>query len=96
MPVRAGIEITEEDATRYDAAKEKAAYYDRAQFIFKILLNSAYGSLINKFFRFYSRQMGESVTCIGRLILKHQCAEVNRLLTGEYRYDGEAVIYADY
>lgn len=38
MPIRAGIEISDADAKRYDELKEKAAYYDRLQAVMKIRL----------------------------------------------------------
>lgn len=95
MQLRAGIEISDEDAIAYDELKEKAAYYDRLQYVMKIRLNALYGALVNKYFRFYDKRLGESTTCTGRIILQHQCAEVNRLLAGEYKFDGEAIVYGD-
>lgn len=79
-----------------DAGDElKAAYYDRLQYVFKIKLNSFYGALTNRFFRFYDLRMGESTTGTGRAILRHQCAKANEIMTGTYDTEGEAVIYGD-
>lgn len=64
--------------------KEKAAYYDRLQYVYKIKLNSTYGALTNYYFRFFDLRMGESVTGTGRSILTHQCRKVTELLDGEY------------
>jgi len=75
--------------------EESAAYYDRLQYVYKIKLNSFYGALTNKYFRFYDLRLGESTTATGRAILRHQCAEVNRILKGEYDVAGEAVVYGD-
>lgn len=75
--------------------KIKKAYYDRLQYVYKIKLNSLYGALTNSFFRYYDLRMGESTTCTGRAILRHQCSEVNRLLTGKYDYTGEAIVGGD-
>lgn len=71
------------------AAKEqgdtiKTTYYDKLQYVYKIKLNSFYGSLTNAFFRFYELRMGESTTGTGRMILLHQCAKVCEVLDGEY------------
>jgi DNA polymerase elongation subunit (family B) len=74
---------------------EQADYYDRLQYVFKIKLNSLYGALTNLYFRFYDLRMGESTTGTGRMILRHQCAKTNEILTGEYDPTGEAVIYGD-
>ena len=73
----------------------KRNYYDKLQYVYKIKLNSFYGALSNLYFRFYDLRMGESTTGTGRAILKHQCAKVNEILTGDYNLEGEAVIYGD-
>jgi DNA polymerase elongation subunit (family B) len=64
--------------------KEEAAYYDRLQYVYKIKLNSFYGALTNKFFRFYDLRLGSSTTAVGRAILIHQCAQVVKELDGKY------------
>ncbi|MGI0075955.1 MAG: DNA polymerase domain-containing protein [Nitrosopumilaceae archaeon] len=74
---------------------DTAKYYDRLQIVYKYMLNSAYGALSNLHFKFFDLRAGESVTGTGRLILKHQCAEVNKLLVGEYDIYGDAIIAGD-
>ena len=64
--------------------EEKAAYCNRLQYVYKIKLNSFYGALNNKHFRFYDLRMGESTTGTGRMILLHQCSKVTEILGGEY------------
>lgn len=66
---------------------EKAGYYDRLQYVYKIKLNSLYGALTNLYFRFYDLRLGESTTGSGRMILKHQCRTVAKLLEGTYNVD---------
>jgi DNA polymerase elongation subunit (family B) len=80
-----------------DAAgnKELSEYYDRIQYTYKIKLNSFYGALTNRFFRFFDSRMGESTTGTGRMILRHQCSKINELLTGEYDSTGDAIVYGD-
>lgn len=75
--------------------KELAEYYDRIQYTYKIKLNSFYGALTNRFFRFFDSRMGESTTGTGRMVLRHQCAKANEVLLGEYDPNGEAVVYGD-
>lgn len=65
--------------------KLKTTYYDKLQYVYKIKLNSFYGALTNKYFRFYDLRMGESTTGTGRMILLHQCAEVCSVLDGQYK-----------
>ena len=67
-----------------DGNDDKAKYYDRLQYIYKIKLNSLYGALSNPFFRFFNVNAAESTTGTGRAILRHQCAEVVKILDGEY------------
>lgn len=40
MPIREGIEISDEDAALYDKYKAEEEYYDRLQYVYKIKLNS--------------------------------------------------------
>lgn len=66
---------------------DKAGYYDRLQYVYKIKLNSLYGALSNLYFRFYDLRMGESTTGSGRAILRHQCRTVAKILDGKYDVD---------
>lgn len=87
MPIREGLELSEEDAVEYDRLIQESLYNDRLQYIFKIKLNSFYGGISNAFFRFYDNRIGESTTGTGRMILRHQCRKVNEILGGEYNVD---------
>jgi len=70
-------------------------YWDKRQLVRKILLNSAYGALLNEHCRFYDKRIGQSVTLTGRCITKHMSAYVNEIITGEYDHTGTAMIYGD-
>jgi len=70
---------------------EKGEYFDRLQYVMKIKLNSYYGALTNKYFRFFDLRLGESTTGTGRMIAKHQCRKVCELL--EDNYDVEFPLY---
>jgi DNA polymerase elongation subunit (family B) len=70
---------------------EKAGYYDRLQYVYKIKLNSLYGALTNLYFRFYDLRLGESTTGSGRIILKHQCRTAAEALGDSY--DSEFPLY---
>ena len=83
-------------------AKAKAAYgtdqyeyYDKRQLVRKILLNSAYGALLNEHCRFYDKRIGQSVTLSGRQIVKHMMSHINETIAGQYSHDGEAIVYGD-
>jgi DNA polymerase elongation subunit (family B) len=70
-------------------------YYDKRQLVRKILLNSAYGALLNEHCRFYDKRIGQSVTLSGRQIVKHMMSQINEIIAGEYKHDGDAIIYGD-
>ncbi len=83
-------------------AKAKAAYgtdqyeyFDKRQLVRKILLNSAYGALLNEHCRFYDKRIGQSVTLSGRQIVKHMMSSINETIAGEYSHDGQAIVYGD-
>ncbi len=92
---RDGMMMTAEDAALYDELVQKVDYYDRLQYCYKIKLNSCYGALLNKHFRFHDSRNGESTTGTGRAVLKFMCGKVNELQTGVHDPLGEAVIYGD-
>ncbi len=80
----------------HDAKDEaKKMYYDRLQYVYKIKLNSLYGALNNRFFRYYDLRMGESTTGTGRMILKHMCSMTGKLLDDDYNLRAPSVIYGD-
>lgn len=70
-------------------------FWDKKQYVKKILLNSAYGSLLNEHCRYFDHRMGQSTTLTGRSITKHMASEVNKIITGDYDHYGEAVCYGD-
>lgn len=95
MPIRKGIEISQQDAELYDKLIDESEYYDRIQMAYKLKLNSLYGALGNENFRFYNLSNAASVTSSGRLVLLHQCAKANELLNGTYEPEGKSIIYGD-
>lgn len=70
-------------------------YYDKRQLVRKILLNSAYGALLNEYCRFYDKRIGQSVTLSGRQIVKHMMSQINEIIADEYKHDGDAIVYGD-
>jgi DNA polymerase elongation subunit (family B) len=69
-------------------AKQKAgksySYEHNNQQVRKILLNSGYGAITNKFYRWYDQRLGESITLSGQFIIqeaeKNLNAFMNKLL----------------
>jgi DNA polymerase elongation subunit (family B) len=75
--------------------KEEQEFYDKRQLVRKILLNSAYGALLNAHCRFYDIRIGQSTTLNGRQIVKHMSAQLNEFIAGKYDHTGEAIVYGD-
>jgi DNA polymerase elongation subunit (family B) len=70
-------------------------YWDKRQLVRKILLNSAYGALLNEHCRFYDKRIGQSVTLSGRQIVKHMMSQINLIVAGNYSHEGDAIVYGD-
>ena len=70
-------------------------YYDKRQLVRKILLNSAYGALLNEHCRFYDKRIGQSVTLSGRQIVRHMMGQINQSVAGDYDYQGPVIVYGD-
>lgn len=75
--------------------KKVIAFWDKRQLVKKILLNSAYGALLNAGSRFFDQRIGQSTTLTGRNITRHMAAKTNEYITGIYDYQGEAIVYGD-
>ena len=80
---------------RESTTSEDREYWDKRQLVRKILLNSAYGALLNEHCRFYDKRIGQSVTLSGRQIVKHMMSQINQTVTGEYTHEGDAIVYGD-
>jgi len=74
---------------------EDREYWDKRQLVRKILLNSAYGALLNEHCRFYDKRIGQSVTLSGRQIVRHMMSAINELVEGTYSHEGPAIVYGD-
>jgi hypothetical protein len=74
---------------------EDREYWDKRQLVRKILLNSAYGALLNEHCRFYDKRIGQSVTLSGRQIVKHMMSTINETVEGIYSHNGNAIVYGD-
>jgi DNA polymerase elongation subunit (family B) len=75
--------------------QEDREYWDKRQLVRKILLNSAYGALLNAHCRFYDKRIGQSVTLCGRQIVKHMMSQINEIVQGEYNHEGPTIVYGD-
>ena len=69
--------------------------YDNLQLAKKVSLNSAYGALGSKYFRFYDLRMALAVTLAGQLSIRWIESELNRYLNKLLKTENDYVIAAD-
>lgn len=91
----AQLEQMEKDDPEYSKVKDKRDFYYRLQYIKKIQLNSLYGCMGNKFFKFFDIRLAETTTKTGREILMHMVRHIGEQFDGEYKYPTRSVVYGD-
>jgi len=69
--------------------------WNTIQTVQKTFLNSTYGALLNRFFRFNDVRLGKSVTLSGRVVTKHMIKKTAEVITENYEFDRNAIIYGD-
>ncbi len=75
--------------------KEKEEYFDRRQYIQKIILNSLYGVLGLPVFRFYDLDNAEATTLTGQSLIKFSKKITNHFYNKELGTNKDYVIYID-
>ncbi len=64
----------------YRLVESNIARLETSQHAIKILLNSLYGAMANKYFRYYEPQIAEGVTLTGQTVIKRGEQAVNRYM----------------
>ena len=75
--------------------KEKSEYFDRRQYLQKVVLNSLYGVLGLPVFRFYDLDNAEAVTKTGQSLIKFTRKIANNYYNKELNDDKDHCIYID-
>ncbi len=75
--------------------KDKEEYFDRRQYLQKILLNSLYGVLGLPVFRFYDLDNAEATTLTGQSLIKFSKKITNHFYNNELGTNKDYVIYID-
>ena len=75
--------------------KDKEEYFDRRQYLQKILLNSLYGVLGLPVFRFYDLDNAEATTLTGQSLIKFSKKITNHFYNKELGTNKDYVIYID-
>ena len=71
------------------------AHFENQQLSIKILLNSLYGALGNKYFRYFTMEIAEGITISGQLIIKWAEKHVNEYLNKTLKTEKDYVIAID-
>lgn len=71
------------------------ATYENQQLAIKILLNSLYGAMGNKYFRYFTMEIAEGITITGQYIIKWAEKYVNQFLNKTLKNDKDYVIAID-
>jgi DNA polymerase elongation subunit (family B) len=70
-------------------------HYENQQLAIKILLNSLYGALGNKYFRYFTMEIAEGITLTGQLIIKWGEKYINEYLNKALKTNKDYVIAID-
>lgn len=79
---------------RKQAAGEDYAKEHLTQYTIKILLNSGYGALTNKFYRWFDIRLGESITLSGQFVIQTAEQALNKWMNKVMQTEGEDYIIA--
>jgi DNA polymerase elongation subunit (family B) len=71
------------------------AHFENQQTAIKILLNSLYGALGNKYFRYFTMEIAEGITMTGQLIIKWGEKNINNYLNSALKSKKDYVIAID-
>lgn len=71
------------------------AHFENQQTAIKILLNSLYGAMGNKYFRYFTMEIAEGITITGQYIIKWAEKHVNGFLNKTLKTDKDYVIAID-
>jgi DNA polymerase elongation subunit (family B) len=85
---------------QYEATKDESlvplvSQYHYRQMAMKILMNSGYGALLNKYFRFFNRDNGEAITSSGQMTVRYVEKKLNEKFRKIFKTNRDYVIYID-
>jgi DNA polymerase elongation subunit (family B) len=80
-------ELTDKNSPRYRELEIEIDLASNKQMCLKILLNSLYGAMGNRFFRYYMIDIAEGITLSGQLVINTVERELNRFLAKALKDD---------
>ena len=83
---------TDEDS---DYWSSQIGIFNNQQMAMKILLNSLYGALGNKYFRYFDVNIAEGITTTGQMVIRYAERQMNQYLNKKFGGDKDRVIAID-
>lgn len=83
------------DLFDYASQKRLADQLDTEQYLYKILLNSTYGVLANRFFALYDLDCAKSITLTGQALIKESERIANEYMRKEWNLDEKDRVVAE-
>lgn len=77
----------DKESKEYKKAKLLSDQLDTEQYLYKILLNSTYGALANRFFPLYDIDCAKSITTTGQAMIKQTQKIVNEYIEREWKLE---------
>ena len=90
-----GVKQQIETEGKSDSLIREATILENTQMATKILLNSLYGAMGNKYFRYFDLRVAEGVTTTGQKVIQHGESAVNKYLQKVMGDDKDRVIAMD-
>lgn len=85
----------EKDSDEYKSIKQLISQLDTEQYLYKILLNSTYGVLANRFFPLYDLDCAKSITLTGQALIKQSDKIANEYIQKEWNLDKKDRVIAE-
>lgn len=83
------------DMAKYREADKQTSLANLKQNVIKIALNSGYGALANKYYRWFDNRLGESITLSGQLAIRTSEKALNKWMNKLLNTDKDYVIAID-
>jgi DNA polymerase elongation subunit (family B) len=87
-------EQDEKDPVKRKAIKKQITQLHNRQMSVKILMNSLYGALANRYFLYYVKEIAEAITTSGQLSVRYGAMSINNYMNKALKTDG--VDYIEY
>lgn len=89
LKIESELSGLDENSIEHKSKKFLASQLDTEQYLYKILLNSTYGVLANRFFALYDLDCAKSITMTGQELIKQSDKIANEYICREWNLDAK-------